>query len=339
MNLSKLVVIGLFGVSTQWAIGASFDCASPNVTRPADKLICANAEISKLDETLANLFNQTKSQLAEPAQATFVNGQRSWLGYWPRYCSTDGKARVFDKNSVACVKQAYVSRIEQLRLKFLDRKFPYFVASKYSAVNPSKDVPDYVTVVTHEQSYPQFEMQGLTPDESQIANQMNGWIGTMVRKANINFNNADAADSLNVSVNSTSPDIVTAVLAMEMNGFGAHPVSSFSQSHFVKSKLKTLTAADIFKGRDWMAPISRLIFQSLKKQTSDGLLINNANELMPMIGDPRSWSLTKQGLAFQFNVYEVAPYAMGPQEAVIPWQTLMPYLTDYAKSEITKLYK
>lgn len=340
MKLSRVVIIGLLSLSTKLAFGASFDCSSPNVTRPPEKFICANPEISKLDETLANLFSQTKSQLSEAAQAIYVNGQRSWLGYWPRYCSTDGKGRLFDKqSSLPCVKQAYISRIEELKIKQLDRRLPYFVAAKYSVVNPSKDVPDYVKMVSHVQTYPQFEVQGLNADDAQVATQLNSWIGSMVRKANINFNNPDSEDIFTVSVSSTSPDIVTAVQTLDFNGFGAHPVTSFIQSHFVKSKARPLTAADIFKGRDWISPVSKLIFQSLKKQSSDMLLINGPNDLIPLIGDPKSWNLTRQGLAFEFNVYEVAAYAAGPQEAVISWQTLTPYLTDYAKSESTKIYK
>ena len=107
MKLSRVFVLSILMLATKVSFGASFDCSSPNVTRPAEKLICSNAEISRLDETMVNIYSQTKSQLSESAQAVYVNGQRSWLGYWPRYCSNDGKGRVFDKKEgIPCVKKA-----------------------------------------------------------------------------------------------------------------------------------------------------------------------------------------------------------------------------------------
>jgi uncharacterized protein len=322
---------------SKFSFGASFDCASPNVTRPAEKLICANADISKLDDTLVSVYNQTKSQLSEGAQTIFVNGQRSWLGYWPRFCSADGKGRIFDKkNGVECVKKAYKDRIEELKIKFLDRQYPYFEVVKYAALTPGKDVPDYATLVVHSQSYPQFELKGLAIEDATVANKMNTWIAGIIRRANINFNDADQEDAFVVSVSGASPDMVTATQASYINGFGAHPVSTASQSHFIKSKLKILTAADIFKGRDWINPISRQIFQALKKQSGDMLLINSPQELIPMISDPKYWSFSRTGMNFEFNVYEVAAYVAGPQDVAISWQTLMPYLTDYAKAEFSK---
>lgn len=339
MKLSRLFVVCILMLATKVTFGASFDCASPNVTRPAEKLICANADISKLDETLVNVYNQTKSKLSDSAQAIFVSGQRSWLGYWPRYCSNDGKGRIFDKQEgVSCVKKAYKDRIDELKINSLDRKYPYIDATKFSAVTPGKDLPEYVKIVGHTQSYPLFEIQNLSVDDAAIANKMNAWIGNTVRRANINFNDPDSEDSLLIRVASASPDIVNAIQSFYINGFGAHPVSTFTQSHFIKSKLKVLTVNDIFKGRDWINPMSRLIFQNLKKQSGDMLLINGAQDLIPLISDPKSWNFSRAGLTFNFNVYEVAAYAAGPQEVTISWQTLMPYLTDYAKTEVTKFY-
>ena len=78
--MKKLYLAFLVVMSTL-SYGASFDCASSNVTRPADKLICSNAEIAKLDESMVNLYNQTKAQLSESSKIIFANGQRSWLAY------------------------------------------------------------------------------------------------------------------------------------------------------------------------------------------------------------------------------------------------------------------
>ena len=36
--------------------------------------------------------------------------------------------------------------------------------------------------------------------------------------------------------------------------------------------------------------------------------------------------LTRAGLVLHYNAYEVAPYVMGPTEAVVPWKELRPLL-------------
>jgi uncharacterized protein YecT (DUF1311 family) len=82
--------------ASQSAFAASFDCGSPSVTRQADQLICSTPEISALDEQLVAAFNQTRAQLSETSAQSFISAQRSWLAYWPKLCSKDGKGRQFD---------------------------------------------------------------------------------------------------------------------------------------------------------------------------------------------------------------------------------------------------
>ena len=239
--MKKLYLAFLVVMSTL-SYGASFDCASSNVTRPADKLICSNAEIAKLDESMVNLYNQTKAQLSESSKIIFANGQRSWLAYWPKYCSNDGKGRVFDKESGApCVKGIYKKRIEELGIGSLDRKFIYFQIAKYSVLTPGKELPNYVKVVGHILAYPQFETQGLSAEDITLASKMNSWIAGLVSHAKIDFNNYDIEDSLTMQIESTSPDIVSVVHNFYFNGFGAHPISTFSESYFLNSKLKKFT--------------------------------------------------------------------------------------------------
>lgn len=39
-----------------------------------------------------------------------------------------------------------------------------------------------------------------------------------------------------------------------------------------------------------------------------------------------NFGVTEEGLAFHFNAYEVAPYAMGPTEFIVPWDALRPVI-------------
>ncbi|MBI2342909.1 MAG: DUF3298 domain-containing protein [Deltaproteobacteria bacterium] len=38
------------------------------------------------------------------------------------------------------------------------------------------------------------------------------------------------------------------------------------------------------------------------------------------------WSVTPEGLRSTFDLYQVAPYAVGPQEMVIPYAVLAPHV-------------
>jgi hypothetical protein len=38
-----------------------------------------------------------------------------------------------------------------------------------------------------------------------------------------------------------------------------------------------------------------------------------------------NWNLTKKGLMFTFNQYQIAPYAAGGSQVIIPYDKLKPY--------------
>jgi hypothetical protein len=42
----------------------------------------------------------------------------------------------------------------------------------------------------------------------------------------------------------------------------------------------------------------------------------------PDIANYDSWTITKKGLGINFDSYQVAPYAAGPQYVVVPYSTL-----------------
>jgi len=35
-----------------------------------------------------------------------------------------------------------------------------------------------------------------------------------------------------------------------------------------------------------------------------------------------NWGFTRDGMLFHYNSYEVAPYSMGPTDALVPWSEL-----------------
>jgi uncharacterized protein len=87
------------GLATD-AVGASFDCTRAG-TR-VEKMICADAELSRLDSELGTLYGDLRRN-AGSNEATLKRDQRIWLK--ERNACTDS----------ACLAKAYRERIGQLK--------------------------------------------------------------------------------------------------------------------------------------------------------------------------------------------------------------------------------
>src|ERR1700754_1180489 len=85
MTVLLLAGFGLAGGATP-ATAASFDCKK--ATQPLDKRICADAELSQLDETLAGSYAHTKQGLSPEGQKILQASQREWLSYSRLICKT-----------------------------------------------------------------------------------------------------------------------------------------------------------------------------------------------------------------------------------------------------------
>jgi hypothetical protein len=79
---------------------ASFDCSK--AASATEKLICANARISDLDEHLGRYYGAARAELGRGA-ACFMSTQREWLR----------KVRNACKDS-ACLERAYLQRLAEL---------------------------------------------------------------------------------------------------------------------------------------------------------------------------------------------------------------------------------
>jgi len=82
------------------ASAASFDCAK--AASRVEKAICADAELSRLDEHLGRFYFAARERLAENASCVEAD-QRQWLRAQRNACA-DG----------ACLKKAYLGRLAEL---------------------------------------------------------------------------------------------------------------------------------------------------------------------------------------------------------------------------------
>lgn len=109
----------------------------------------------------------------------------------------------------------------------------------------------------------------------------------------------------------------------------AHPNSYTEVVNFDLKNGKPIKLADLFKsGSKYLQAISTYSIQDLKKQSkekgADSMLDDDwiQRGAGPKADNYKSWSITQTGLLINFDSYQVAPYAAGPQEVLIPYSAL-----------------
>jgi hypothetical protein len=109
----------------------------------------------------------------------------------------------------------------------------------------------------------------------------------------------------------------------------AHPNSYTDVINFDLGNGKQLKLADLFKpGAKYLQALSAYCIQDLKKQSKakgeDGMLDNDwiQRGAGAEANNFRSWTITKNGIGINFDSYQVAPYAAGPQFVLVPYAAL-----------------
>lgn len=111
---------------------------------------------------------------------------------------------------------------------------------------------------------------------------------------------------------------------------GAHPNSnSFTINYDLKNN-REIKLADVFKpGAKYLDAVSAYSIKDLqsRKDAETGENMGIAQEMWadgatPEAGNYASWNVTKKGLMFTFDAYQVAPYAAGPQTVIVPYANL-----------------
>jgi hypothetical protein len=95
---------------------------------------------------------------------------------------------------------------------------------------------------------------------------------------------------------------------------------------------RALSVSDFFTDHKWTVVLADFVFKKLKQKLGDNLQVNTAKELIPLMSQPSSWSISKNSFGFEFNPYEVAPYSKGFVVIEVPLSVVRPFLTPFAKS-------
>ena len=298
---------------TFFAHAASFDCVKANTQ--SEKFICNNQKISRLDESLAKAYAISRSKLNEELREDLLETQRQWLKYWPLSCLNSSLSLEEQED---CTQNAYEQRIKELALqKNVMGKYLVYTSAYYWADAEDRTVTSW--------TYPQ-----LVHDENdEQGKQINRWLKPSEKERERFLR--EEIGQITTTITVSTANILQATQDSYYEG-GAHPTYFQSADYYHIQKSCALVARDIFQGTSWKTELAQIIFQKLKKGENE-LLIEKYQDLIPLIETPQRWRFTPKAFIVAFNIYDVAPFAAGPQTISIDWEQLMPYLTPFAIQE------
>jgi hypothetical protein len=166
--------------------------------------------------------------------------------------------------------------------------------------------------------YPQWVS---APEESQLVKQ--------AVETHVDVNDTHESDTsgklteeVSYKVLTNTPELISILFStyFYMEG-AAHPNTTSMTLNLDRRTHKQLSLQEIFlPDKPYLESLSTLAHQQLIKELpADGLFEEG---LKPVSDNFRSWNLTPQGLQINFDPYQVAPYAAGPQEVLIPYKEL-----------------
>lgn len=155
------------------------------------------------------------------------------------------------------------------------------------------------------------------------------------------FTSDDAAlyEQLTYSVELANDDVISLLFEDDSYTGGAHGSSITTTVNFDLKNNRELKLADIFvPNANYLKTLSESSLTDLKAQKIEATDDETLNDgTTPKEENFRSWNLTKKGLQINFDAYQVASYAAGPQIVVIPYDKLRDILRkDGAAARLAK---
>ncbi len=131
-------------------------------------------------------------------------------------------------------------------------------------------------------------------------------------------------NTVDISYNITHADneIISVGFGTYFYTGGAHPNSYSYALNFDLENGRKLKLADLFKpNSNYLKVLSDYCIKNLKQQLAE----NADNDWIEKgagatAENYKSWNLTTKGITITFDSYQVAPYAAGPQEVIVPFE-------------------
>lgn len=125
------------------------------------------------------------------------------------------------------------------------------------------------------------------------------------------------------------PQVLTIRMETYANTGGAHPNTFSSYYSFDRSTGRRLLLSDILTDTTSLAPIVERIFrqkQGIPEEQSleeEGYFVETGQFVLP-----EHVGVGRKGLIFYYNPYEIAAYAQGPIEIIVPYREIKDFLKE-----------
>lgn len=293
----------------------SFDCAKASA--PTEKAICASDALSAMDRKLAATYQAVLPRLSPAAQARVREGQRQWLRYIATVCNTaDYQGLTGAKASTACLTDKYPQRQTQLEKTVQTRGGrTFFLVTIFKARrNP---VPDT--------QFSQVELSYLQMDGAAADKALNARLAAFAVQPGKDVVPDEGRDSWSQTDLLPAPPALLSFTTIDSNyeHHAAHPMSVFTNFHWLVREGRALSEQDVFAAQaGWKQVLRQDCFNAVKHYG----FIKSVKEMRGLVEKPDRWTFKKEGLSVAFQQYEVASYADGMPQVVIPWSRLKPFL-------------
>jgi len=323
MRKSTLIALACISMFTS-AHAASFNCEK--ASSALEKTICNDPEISLFDEALAKSYIDAIGKLSSDGKIILHDGQRRWLHYITNVCFIYKN----DKNARDCTKKMYQDRIKDLGTAaqqigpFVFSRIDYFY---------SKNDDEFGRPFQGETSYPRIDSplsenakkwNAIMADKSKAEG--DSWCDGSPGDINIGFEIKSATESIISSQRSNWMYCHRAA-----HGYGG----TMGVTYVLVPTPHLLVASDLFyPDKSWENLLTEKSIDELERKAATTEI--NRQQVVSIITNPKSWSLTKEGLVITFNPYEVLAYVFGTTEVTIPWTELRPFLVPAAPVPVSE---
>jgi uncharacterized protein YecT (DUF1311 family) len=317
---------------------ASFDCAKAGTS--FEKAICADEELSKQDEVLAQAYATALGGLSTNAANEVKAGQKAWLNFAQRVCSPEAKpiTGIYDEEQTQCLSSTFRTRISVLEASRMQGGYRFYPIDRY-LVQPDSELKE--GDFGYKASEKEFHTVKIDREDD-LAAAFNAAIdaisadqGDFFVEGTMDISPEDDTSDYDISIKVADVSAYRISLTYNQWWYGhgaAHGNYFISHHHFLTEQKRMLEASDVFAGEGWQERLVEATVAHLKSDVGeDNLFEDYAKNVADIAVDPVRWMFSDTGLTIQFNIYEITAYAAGAIEVKIPWDELGDILAEDAE--------
>jgi uncharacterized protein len=312
--------------------GPSFDCLNAKTT--ADRLICADAGLSKSDRELASAYTRLKAKQSAESFATVQKAQRGWLDFTIKNCVGDAPMpeTMGDRNAIVeCLRDDYDGRVAELsnltvekagalvlepRMRFRSRAKPIVEESDaypWLSGGPAAEAFNAFIAKFYALDRWRMDEKGALPTDA---------------------GNSDAKYRMRRSYSVARFDarVVSLQIATDDDIGYNHDVRRQTAQTWDMTKQRPIAFDDVFvKGGGWKATALAYCKRSLHKQFAEREAPDLTDEeIAKTIGSSAAWLWGADKATVIFYVDLIGGMPGGEFDVDIPLSTLSPFMVDAA---------